>query len=46
MVDKLEPVEKYSKKELMDKEIVEKDGKQMVKIQYPQKVIGYKLSND
>jgi len=42
--DKLEPVHKFSKKQLMDKEIVEKDGKQMVKVQYDKKVWGYKLS--
>ena len=39
MADKLEPATKFTKKQLMDKEIVEKDGKQMVKVQYEKKVV-------
>jgi len=46
MDERLDPVEKYTKKQLMDKEIVEKDGKQMVKIKYEKKVTWYKLSRE
>ncbi|NOZ43760.1 MAG: hypothetical protein GXP45_01070 [bacterium] len=44
--EKLEPAEKFSKKQLMNKEIVEKDGKQMVKVIEDKKVFGYKLSHE
>jgi len=46
IAERLEPAEKFSKKQLMHKDIVEKDGKQMVKVQYEKKVVWYKMTND
>lgn len=42
----LDPIEKYSEKDLIGKEIIEKDGKKFVKMIAQKKGLGYKLFKD
>jgi len=44
--EKREPANKFTKKQLSDKEIKDVDWKQMVKIEYDKKVVWYKLSKE
>jgi len=44
--EKLVPAENFTKKQLMDKEIVEQNGKQMVKIATTKKIYWYKLTTE
>jgi len=44
--EKLVPAAKFTKSQLLDKEMIEKDGKQMVKVTQKKTVYGYKMSKE
>lgn len=44
--EKFDPIENFTQEELKDKEIIEKDGKKVVKSIVQKKWLGYKLYND